>query len=617
MKRSAFLFLLAALLIPLFTSQVRTIDLKKGGAAPIAPGVSEFTVDVSLLGEKGDVYQPGNQIRLSFQTTKDAYVVIYDVDVDGNVQLLYPEDGRPVISEGRKAYFLPAPGKGEYWTTGRTTGVEYIHAVAVTDPARFNDTELHFLAENGSLSSGKQFHVDLDPYLAFNLIDEELVNGAENDPPATDFTYFYINKHVEYPRYLCSKCHSPDKLPDPYAMECREIVIEKIAYDEEPHYPYPPLYNIRHVGEAAKEDTAYSSDRYRDNWVDRGEDTENEDNTRLYIPVGYGGHPFWGYGGPTLLAFDPFYWDPFWWDFNWGFFWGDYYWWPSYGWWYPPSYYWGYHYRFPWWGCHDDWRYCGRGWGPGEWGHRPIYGNRAVVKRSLDYTRTNVDMHRNRAIAGSRFVHTQNRDLARSLGRSRLERRAINGAVERASVGGELGRARSRELTRTVIYGGDVGRRGMNRTSGNVRVRASGPAREPVTGRTREGAGANGERQIQQPRDNSGRGSGYGGRDVIRRAGPERRSSNSGRSESTRSRSSYAPTRGSSGSVGRSGSSGDRRRASVSMNEYGRGYRQSQGYAPARSYGGAERATSRGASAAPASARTSSAPASSGRSRSR
>jgi hypothetical protein len=625
MKRIAFLFLLAVLIVSL-TSQSHAVDLKKGSVISSTPGPGELAVNINLLGEKGAVYIPGNEIRLSFQTTKDAYVVLYDVDVDGNVQLLYPEDGHLVLSEGHKAYFMPPPGNGVIWTAGQTTGVEYIHAVAVTDPARINDNELYFLARNGSLSDDKQFRVDLDPYLAFNMIDEQLVNGAENDPPATDFTYFFINKHVEYPRYLCSKCHSPEKLPDPYAMECPEIVIEKISYEEEPHYPYPPLYDVKHVAEKTNEDTTYSSDRYSDKWVNKDADTDNGDNngdaTHPYLTVDYAGHPFWGSWGPTLIAFDPFYWDPFWWDFNWGCNWSDNYWWPSYGWWYPPSYYWSYHYRYPWWGPRwNDWSYgqWDGGWSGRNW--RPIYGGHNAVKRPLDYARTNADIHRVRAVAGSRLAQTENRDVSRRLVRSTLERSVIQRTVGRTAVEGRTGLVRNRELTRTRIYGNEGERRGSSPTANrDLRARESGRTREPVNRRLPSVYQGTNARGVDRSRGESPRQrSGEGGRDVIRHADPGRRSSDSGRGESTRSRSSESPARGRSGSVERSGWGGDRRRVSsdISMNRYGRDGSRGWSSAPARGYGGGVQTVSRASGPAAASARTSGAQASAGRSRSR
>jgi hypothetical protein len=363
MKRITFLFLLAALLIPLSAVQLYPVDLKKGTYVQSPPSVSELAVTINLLGEKGDVYGPGKEIRFSFRTTKDAYVIIYNIDSEGYVNLLWPEDGRLVMSEGHKTYFLPDPAKDVHWETGGKTGVEYIHALAVSKPGRINGDELSFLAGNDRLSEDKRFRIDMDPFLAFNSIDEELVSGAEQERPATDYTYFHINRRVEYPRYLCSKCHSPEKLPDPYAMECPEIVIEKVAYDEDPHYPYPPLYDIRHVGEKDQEDDYYSSGRYSEKWLGEEADEhygdyEASEDTHIYLSMGYGnyGYPFYSYWPYYRPYFPVYYWDPFWWDFSWNVYWGYYDWWPSYGWAYSPNYYyWTYYSRYPWWGCGHDW----------------------------------------------------------------------------------------------------------------------------------------------------------------------------------------------------------------------------------------------------------------------
>ena len=602
MKRTTFLFLLVALLIPLLTPQASAVDLKKGSYVPSTPGPGDFAVSINLLGEKGSVYRPGKDIQLSFQTTKDAYVVVYNIDADGYVHLLYPEDGRSALSEGRKTHFLPPPGKNEYWETGATTGVEYIHAVAVTEPGRINENELYFLAQGNGLAKEKRLRIDIDPFLGFNMIDEEIVSGTENDPPATDYTYFYVNRRVEYPRYLCSKCHSPEKLSDPYAMECPEIVIEKIAYDEEPRYPYPPLYDIRHVGDKPEED-ADTSDRYSEKWLDEG-DVDNEENdtddTHLRLSISYGGYnPFWPQYGPTLLAFDPFYWDPFWWDFNW--YWGDSFWWPSYGWWYPPSYYWAYHYRYPWWGWDHNWWACDNDWGRRDNRYRPVYGARTVKKRYLDYTRTSTDVRRTRSIAGSRLDQVKNRDVARRLERSNLERRAAAGSLQRTPLRqNDRGVVRSRETDRRVIYGGRS-KRGVDRTVERIRgeTRDNDRTRNPSDRRTPDSGRTGEDRRVPRARDNPARErSGDSGRDVIRRSAPERKSPDSGKKESTRERSK---------SDGRSGSNTDKRRISSYSTEGGaHSYQRDSHTAPARGYGAAARPASGGT--APASAKTSSQP---------
>ncbi len=609
MKRTTFLFLLAALMLPIFASKTGAVDFKREKSISDKPGPGDFAVSVNLLGEKEGVYRSGNEIRLSFQTTKDAYVVVYNIDADGYVQLLYPEDGRPVLSKGRTTYFLPPPGKNLTWEAGSTTGVEYIHALAVTEPGRLNEDELYFLSRGDRLPEEKRLRVDSDPYLAFNTIDEEIVRDAESDPPATDFTNFFVNKRVDYPRYLCAKCHSPEKLPDPYAMECPEIVIDEIAYEERPQYPYPPLYDVRHAGEQAADEN-YSSDGYADSWLDEENNEDAADDTHYRMSIAYSTYnPYSPYFGPSLLFYDPFYWDPFWWGFGWSWTWGYGYWSPG---WYWPHYGWASHYRYRWWGWDND--YCGWGYDRycrDDYRFRPAFAERTLAKRSLTYARTNTELGRKRSIEGSRLAETRNRDIARRIDRSDLQRRSaernlVNGTTRR----NERSAVRTREIDRRLIYGRERTDGGTGRT-----VDRRAPATE--IRRSRENRGAQtpkSPQRIETRRDPARRvepareRSGDSGRAVDRREEPQRKSSDSDRKEparreSTRERSSGSSTRE------RSSDSSTRERSQGSD-------RRSQSSSPARVNNAPSRETSRASSSTPASSRSSNA-SSTKRSRSR
>ncbi len=597
MKRTTFLFLLAALMLPIFASKTGAVDFKKEKSISEMPGPGDFSVSVNVLGEKEAVYRSGKEIRLSFQTTKDAYVVVYNIDANGYVQLLYPEDGRPVLSKGRTTYFLPPPGKNLIWEAGSTTGVEYVHALAVTGPGRLNEDELYFLARGDRLPEEKRLRIDTDPYLAFNTIDEEIVRDAGSDPPATDYTHFFINKRVDYPRYLCAKCHSPGKLPDPYAMECPEIVIEEIAYEEKPQYPYPPLYDVRHAGERA-EDENYSSGGYADALLDEDEDEDNADDTRYRLSISYSTYnPYAPYFGPTLLFYDPFYWDPFWWGFGWSWTWGYGYWSPG---WYSPYYRWASHYRYRWWGCGDGYDY----WGydhcrsRDDYRYRPAFAQRTLAKRSLDYARTNTDLHRTRTLVGSRLAETRNGDIARRLDRSDLQRRSldrnlVNGTIRR----NERSAVRTRETDRRVIYG-------SGRTNTGTERAVDRSTRATETRRSRENPAAQTpkpQRRIDTKREPIRREeparerSRDSERTVNRRNEPQRNSGDSGRKESTRERTSGSPTRerSSDSSTREKSKDPDRKSSSVSSSSSSR-----VNNAPAR-------AASRASSTPPASSRSS------------
>ncbi|MCK4236693.1 MAG: DUF4384 domain-containing protein, partial [Candidatus Krumholzibacteria bacterium] len=190
MKRKLVIYLLVISLVPLLSLPLYSVELRKSRPTALIDR-GDMTVSLRLIGGKGSVLRPGRDIRLTFQTSADAYVIIYNIDSEGYVNLLFPEDGKPRSVKGRSVQFVPDQEKGIIWEVGDKTGIEYIHALAVADRNRIKTEELFFLVESRKLSDEKRFRIDMDPFLAFNMIDEELLVDAGKDELATDYTYFY------------------------------------------------------------------------------------------------------------------------------------------------------------------------------------------------------------------------------------------------------------------------------------------------------------------------------------------------------------------------------------------------------------------------------------------
>jgi len=55
-----------------------------------APNAAALTVDVWTNKEEGGVYRPGEGMRIFFRPSEDAFVLLYNVDTDGFVHLIYP-----------------------------------------------------------------------------------------------------------------------------------------------------------------------------------------------------------------------------------------------------------------------------------------------------------------------------------------------------------------------------------------------------------------------------------------------------------------------------------------------------------------------------------------------
>lgn len=464
MKHSLLTFLLAAIVISSAAASAAPVEINNSPALKPVPA-ADLDVSLRLIGGTGAVLMPGRDINLTFQTSSDAYVIIYNIDSEGYVHLLYPASGRPEMINGKKVHFLPEQGAGVSWEVGGDTGVEYIHAIAVDDPSRIDHDELYYLAQNSTMPEERRLRIDMDPFLAFNMIDEELIDDAERMTPATDYTYFYINRKVDYPGYLCYKCHSPSKISDPYAMECPEVDIEMMAANEDAGYPYPQLFAVIQAGETAPEDEYESFSYYEDN-LSLETSPYDYETQKVYLSV------YYDYGYSPYYYYWPGYWSwyggcnsSWYWNVSCGWGWGGgcyYHHYPFYSW-YPHSYYtyWnGYnngYYNGYWNGYYDGGGYYNGNYASTNKGS--IYagrnftkrgtldsrstmvkttgttsGSRSLTKRgSLDYNKTRVRSSRETTMASSRLVQDRTRAAtAKSYQRSRLARQVTR---DRASTG--------------------------------------------------------------------------------------------------------------------------------------------------------------------------------------
>jgi hypothetical protein len=94
-------------------------------------------LDVKVWVDKGEgaTYHPGDDIKVYFRTSRDCYVVIYDIDTRGYVSLLYPTEGEDdSYVEGGRVYRIPDNFDEYDLTIDGPNGIEYITAVASLEP---------------------------------------------------------------------------------------------------------------------------------------------------------------------------------------------------------------------------------------------------------------------------------------------------------------------------------------------------------------------------------------------------------------------------------------------------------------------------------------------------
>jgi hypothetical protein len=276
--------------------------------------VSAIAIDLDT--PAGTVYQAGDEVAFSLQTNRDGYVVVFDIDTEGFVHLLYPRDGKILRKiSSRQTYAVPEQQDETLFVTG-STGMEFVFAMLVPKRTYFKEEQLSFLADNEKLPVEKKFRIDGDPFLAANMIARSLVRDPYTVDVSLAYTYFFINKGVDYPRYLCLSCETEGR--DPYGEDLGFALEADLEDRAGLAYPLDVGFQTagRDVGEGA-----YGVEAY-DYAAEESDDDNSTEVTRVYVSY----YPVWSdgfYYRPWHRTYFSSYWyydswfDP--WYFSWGY----------------------------------------------------------------------------------------------------------------------------------------------------------------------------------------------------------------------------------------------------------------------------------------------------------
>lgn len=92
-------------------------------------------VGVEIWTDRGEngTYCIGDDVRIGFRVDSDAFLTIYDLDTDGRVRVLFPNDWHNNnFVRGGRTYYLPR--RGYRFEVVGPSGREYLRAVASTHP---------------------------------------------------------------------------------------------------------------------------------------------------------------------------------------------------------------------------------------------------------------------------------------------------------------------------------------------------------------------------------------------------------------------------------------------------------------------------------------------------
>lgn len=190
---------------------------------------------IELWTNKDEVYRRGEQVRVYFRTGADTYVTIFRVDTDGRVEVLFPhEPWEDNYARGGRQYQVETHRNSYSFVVDDYPGQGYLFGVATADPFNYGELvrgdhwDYRVIADEGRIVG--------DPYVALMDLIDQIVppNYAEY---AYDVLPYYVDRHYDYPRFLCYDCHAyaPYSYWDPYRYSCVRFRI--IIYDDPYYYP--------------------------------------------------------------------------------------------------------------------------------------------------------------------------------------------------------------------------------------------------------------------------------------------------------------------------------------------------------------------------------------------
>ena len=217
-------------------THLAALSLLASSGQPVAWPDATTRTRIEVWTNRGDdAYASGQGARVFFRTEADAYVTVLRVDTDGRVRVLFPlEPWEDNFARGGREYEVQGGYGRDAFSIDDYPGVGYIFAVASGDPFVYDAFETGDHWDYRAIADGR---VHGDPYVALTDLAQRIVPADYRDWDY-DITPYYVNRHYDYPRFLCYDCHTYVSYPlwSVYDYTCVRFRI--VVFDDPYYYPY-------------------------------------------------------------------------------------------------------------------------------------------------------------------------------------------------------------------------------------------------------------------------------------------------------------------------------------------------------------------------------------------
>ncbi len=188
---------------------------------------------VTLWTDREDPYPRGAGARVFLSVDEPSYVTVFRVDTDGRIEVLFPRHpwGENFVRD-REGLEVSGRRDGHSFVVDDYPGIGYLFAVASPDPLDFRELTRGDYWDYRLIDGGR---IQGDPYVT-------LTDLAARMAPEGDYDYdvvpYYVERHYEYPRFVCYDCHAYASYSDwdPYRTSCSRF--RMVVRDDPRYYPY-------------------------------------------------------------------------------------------------------------------------------------------------------------------------------------------------------------------------------------------------------------------------------------------------------------------------------------------------------------------------------------------
>jgi uncharacterized protein DUF4384 len=218
------------------SAHLAVLSLLAISGPPVARPGALYRPHIEVWTNRGDdPFTSGQRARVFFRTETDAYVTVLRVDTDGRVRVLFPfAPWQDNIGRGGLEYEVRGGYEPDAFSVDDYPGVGYIFAVSSADPFVYDALETGDHWDYRVVADGR---VRGDPYVALTELARRILPADYGDWDY-DLTPYYVERHYDYPRFLCYDCHADVSYPlwPVYDYSCVRFRI--VVFDDPYYYPY-------------------------------------------------------------------------------------------------------------------------------------------------------------------------------------------------------------------------------------------------------------------------------------------------------------------------------------------------------------------------------------------